>query len=81
MRSTVGHVSSKEFDEIVANSRLHELKSKQMTCKQMKLDPRVVLTLKTKGVISECGKVVTNNRRYIIWGPGSKYDYYMKRWG
>ena len=81
MRSTVGHVSSKEFDEIVANSRLHELKSKRMTCKQMGLDPRVVLTLKTKGVISECGKVVTDSRRYIIWGPGSKYDYYMKRWG
>ena len=81
MRSRTGHVNSKEFDEIVANSRLHELKSKRMTTKEMKLDPRAVLTLKAKNVISEHGKVVTDSRRYIIWGPGSKYDYYMKRWG
>ena len=81
MRSKSGGVSSKEFDEIVARSRLHELKSRHMTAKQMKLDPRIVLTLKAKEVISEHGKVVDHCRQYIVWGPGSKYNYYMGRWG
>lgn len=81
MRSRTGHVGSKEFHAILEKSRLHELDSHHMTTKEMELDPRVVNTLKANEVIESRGKTTGCHGRYQIWGPGSKYKMYMKKWG
>jgi hypothetical protein len=81
MRAKSGNINSAAFQEILERSKLHELDSRPMTCKEMELDGRVVNTLKQKGVIKAKDRLTTTNRIYIIWGPGEKYRYYMKKWG
>lgn len=81
MRTRTGKTNSKQFHEIITNSRLHELDSHHMTAREMEIDQRVINTLKAKEVIKGYGKVSGFHRWYVLWGPGPKYHYYMKRWG
>lgn len=82
MRTTTGTICYREFHEILARSKLHELDSRRMTANEMELDRRVILKLKMKGVIQSCGNVrVDCHRRPTLWGPGENYLKYMKEWG
>jgi hypothetical protein len=80
MRNANGSINATEFDKLIKQSRLKDLKEKKhMTSGDMGLDPRVVPALKTRGVIERAGRVPKN--RTAIWRAGPKYDHYMKKEG
>ena len=81
MRSRTGHTGSKEFHKILENSRLHELDDHPMTAKEMEIDHKIINTLKAKDVIEAKGKERGGGRWINVWGPGSQYKHYMKKWG
>lgn len=81
MRSRTGHTGSKEFHQILENSRLHELDDHPMTSQEMEINPKILNTLKAKDVIEAKGEVRRPGRCYKLWGPGRQYKRYMKKWG